>query len=111
MNQRFVDDARLGIRLPHLDKPWEDYNPNEQEAILLEWETIRGLIPDRIAELERKIDEKQDELGEENDFERSCRLNAEVAELASIINDLWIWYRISPHISFEKAAAVKSPTR
>ncbi|AGT33099.1 hypothetical protein M493_14300 [Geobacillus genomosp. 3] len=102
MNGIFIDDKRLGIRLPHLDKPWDDYSADEQEAILLEWEAIRGLIPDRIAALERKIDEKQDELGRETDFERSCQLNAEVAELASIINDLWIWYRVSPHVSFEK---------
>ncbi|MBB6282624.1 hypothetical protein [Geobacillus subterraneus] len=111
MNHRFVNDARLGIRVPQLDKPWEDYSAEEQEAILLEWEAIRGLIPDRIAALERQINEKQDALGREADFARSCRLNAEVAELASIINDLWIWYRMSPNISFEKATAVKSKTR
>ncbi|AEV20405.1 hypothetical protein GTCCBUS3UF5_31030 [Geobacillus thermoleovorans CCB_US3_UF5] len=103
MNGIFIDDKRLGIRLPHLDKPWEDYSPNEQEAILLEWETIRGLIPDRIAELEREINEKQDALGQEADFARSCQLNADIAELASIVNDLWIWYRIAPSVS--------SPTR
>ncbi len=59
MNGIFIEDKRLGIRLPHLDKPWEDYSPNEQEAILLEWETIRGLIPDRIAELEREINKNK----------------------------------------------------
>ncbi|MED4878983.1 hypothetical protein P9711_15470 [Anoxybacillus geothermalis] len=111
MNGIFIDDKRLGIRVPHLDKPWEDYSPNEQEAILLEWETIRGMIPDRIAALEREVNEKQDELGEEHDFERSCRLNADIAELASIVNDLWIWYRVSPHVSFEKEAAVKRKIR
>lgn len=111
MNGIFTDDKRLGIRVPHLDKPWEDYSPNEQEAILLEWETIRGLIPDRIAELEREINEKQDALGQEADFARSCQLNADIAELASIVNDLWIWYRISPHVSFEKEAAVKRKIR
>ncbi|OQP01541.1 hypothetical protein B1689_04345, partial [Geobacillus sp. 44C] len=40
-----------------------------------------------------------DQLSDENDFERSCRLNSEIAELASIINDLWIWYRMNQTVS------------
>ncbi|QIZ68659.1 hypothetical protein [Geobacillus subterraneus] len=99
MNHRFVDDARLGIRVPQLDKHWDDYSAEEQEAILLEWEAIRGLIPDRIATLERQINEKQDALGREADFARSCQLNADIAELASMVNDLWIWYRTVPSVS------------
>ncbi|KYD26796.1 hypothetical protein MKY25_04590 [Geobacillus sp. FSL W8-0032] len=111
MRDIFIEDKRLGIRVPQLDKHWDDYSAEEQEAILLEWEAIRGLIPDRIATLERQINEKQDALGREADFARSCQLNADIAELASIINDLWIWYRISPTISFKKTAVVKSKTR
>ncbi|AMX82619.1 hypothetical protein GS3922_02430 [Geobacillus subterraneus] len=102
MNHRFVDDARLGIRVPQLDKHWEDYSAEEQEAILLEWEAIRGLIPDRIAALERQINEKQNALGEETDFARSCQLNADIAELASMVNDLWIWYRTRPNVTLRK---------
>ncbi|MFC4183358.1 hypothetical protein [Saccharococcus thermophilus] len=99
MEQYFVYNQRLGIPLPKLEKDWEDYSEKEQNAILLRWETIRGTIPDRIAKLEKIINEKQDELGNENDFERSCQLNAEIAELASIINDLWIWYRMNQTVS------------
>jgi hypothetical protein len=99
MEQYFIYDERLGIPLPKLEKEWEDYNEAEQHAILLQWENIRGKIPDRIVELERIINQKQAELGEENDFVRSCLLNSEIAELASIINDLWIWYRMNQTVS------------
>lgn len=99
MEQYFIYDERLGILLPKLEKDWEDYSEAEQQAILLRWETIRGTIPDRIAELEKIISKKQDELSEESDFARSCQLNSEIAELASVINDLWIWYRLNQTIS------------
>ncbi|MGX1899847.1 hypothetical protein ACT3HK_00610 [Thermolongibacillus altinsuensis] len=95
----FIYDERLGIRLPKLEKEWEAYSKQEQEEILLEWETIRGKIPDRIVELEKLINKKQAQLGEESDFIRSCALNSEIAELASIINDLWIWYRMNQTVS------------
>ena len=32
-------------------------------------------------------------------FIRSCELNSEIGELASIINDLWIWDRTNEEIS------------
>ncbi|RAK21240.1 hypothetical protein B0I26_103195 [Anoxybacillus vitaminiphilus] len=99
MKNLFIYDERLGIPLPKLKKEWEEYSESEQHAILLHWEKIRGKIPDRIVELERLINQKQAELGEENDFVRSCALNSEIAELASIINDLWIWYRMNQTVS------------
>jgi hypothetical protein len=99
MEQYFIYDQRLGIPLPKLEKEWEEYSEDEQNAILLRWENIRGTIPDRIAELEKMINEKQDKLSNESNFEHSCRLNSEIAELASIINDLWIWYRINQTVS------------
>jgi hypothetical protein len=99
MEQYFIYDKRLGIPVPKLEKDWEDYSEDEQQTILLQWEHIRGTIPDRIAELEKMINEKQDELSDESDFERSCRLNSEIAELASVINDLWIWYRMNQTVS------------
>ncbi|WP_420768823.1 hypothetical protein ACNR9V_04610 [Parageobacillus thermoglucosidasius] len=99
MEQYFIYDQRLGILLPKLEKDWGDYSDAEQQAILLRWEAIRGTIPDRIAELEKIINEKQDQLNDENDFERSCQLNSEIAELASVINDLWIWYRMNQTVS------------
>ena len=99
VKEYFTFDTRLGIHIPFLDKEWEEYSKKEQQMILLTWEKIRGKIPDRIAEIEAMINKKQDELGNEQDFPRSCKLNTEISELASIINDLWIWYRMNQNIS------------
>ncbi|MDX8359292.1 MULTISPECIES: hypothetical protein [Bacillaceae] len=99
MIENFIMDKRLGISIPKLQKNWEDFTKNDQQAILLHWEKVRGKIPDRIADLEKIINNKQAALGNENDFQRSCILNSEIAELASIINDLWLWYRINQNVT------------
>lgn len=95
MEDYFFHDDRLGIPVPTLEKEWDDYCMMTQQEILFHWENIRGQIPDRIASLEKEITCKLSELADENDFMQSCRLNNEIAELASVINDLWIWYRTS----------------
>lgn len=92
---RFCYDERLGISLPVLDLDWEEYTAAEREQILLEWEMIRGTIPDRVRHFEELINRKQDELNREEDFSVSCQLNAAIAELASCIQDLHIWYRVN----------------
>jgi hypothetical protein len=92
-NSQFLADARLGIALPCFTLAWEAMSPEEQAAVLAQWETIRGRIPDRVIGFEAEIRRLQDGLFEEENFERSCRLNSEIAELASRINDLNIWYR------------------
>ncbi|KAA0549112.1 hypothetical protein FZW96_04150 [Bacillus sp. BGMRC 2118] len=99
MTKYFLLDVRLGIELPHLEQSWEQYNDLEQQEILANWESIRGRIPDRIAELESIINEKQHHLGEEDDFTQSCILNSEISDLASIINDLWLWYRLNQNVT------------
>lgn len=99
MNDYFSQNERLGIPIPNLQRDWDDYGEETQEAILFYWETIRGSIPDRIAELEVMINKKQTQLSDEADFGRSCQLNSEIAELASIINDLWLWYRTNQDIT------------
>ncbi|MFB5663604.1 hypothetical protein [Alteribacillus sp. HJP-4] len=99
MGYTFQPDGRLGILLPALEMAWHEYEPADQYAILEKWECIRGRIPDRIAEIEEKINTKQARLNIEENFETSCRLNSEIAELASIINDLWIWYRTRPDVT------------
>ncbi|MBY6085411.1 hypothetical protein [Priestia flexa] len=99
MQNMFLYNKRLGISIPVLANSWNEYTPALQEEILIQWEEIRGLIPDRIAEIERKINNKQAALEEEDNFQKSCQLNEEIAELASIINDLWIWYRTDQDIS------------
>ncbi|WP_078545101.1 hypothetical protein [Litchfieldia alkalitelluris] len=99
MEKHFKYNKRLGIPLPALVKEWESYTKEEQQKILLHWEGIRGKIPDRIAEIEEIINHKQTLLGNEQDFPRSCQLNAEISDHASVINDLWIWYRMNQNIS------------
>nr|WP_255298370.1 hypothetical protein [Brevibacillus dissolubilis] len=94
MRYEFTLDERLGIRIPLLHHEWEEYTGEERSAILLEWEEIRARIPDRIIALEKVINHRQAALYEEEDFIRSCELNQEIAELASTINDLNIWFRV-----------------
>lgn len=98
----FSLNERLGIPIPSFDREWEQYPENIQQHILYEWENIRGKIPDRIADLEEIINLKQTQLSDEANFVKSCELNSEISELASIINDLWLWYRTNQDIT-EKA--------
>ncbi|MBW7476123.1 hypothetical protein K0T92_15365 [Paenibacillus oenotherae] len=98
MLQLFVFDERLGIALPKLELEWEGYSESDRAAIVTQWEIIRGAIPDRVFLFEREINKKQAELFDEDDFEMSCLLNSDIAELASRINDLHIWYRINQEI-------------
>jgi hypothetical protein len=95
MSNLFKYDSRLGVDVPLLKKDWNEYATEEQEEMLLNWEKIRGKIPDRIKELEKLITQKQDRLSEEINFHICCILNTEIAELASTINDLWLWYRVN----------------
>ncbi|MBT2697790.1 hypothetical protein J7E79_10240 [Bacillus sp. ISL-40] len=99
MKEYFSFDDRLGIQLPDLTMELADYSIETQEEILLYWEQVRGSIPDRIGELEIQINQKQALLSNESNFPRSCQLNTEIAELASIINDLWLWYRANEVLS------------
>lgn len=94
MGYEFVVDERLGIPLPVLDREWDEYGEDDRAKILLRWEQIRGAIPDRIRDLERLIVDKQAELNRETDFPACCRLNTDIAELASVITDLHLWYRV-----------------
>ncbi|MUT68150.1 hypothetical protein [Paenibacillus sp. NEAU-GSW1] len=95
---RFQWNERLRISLPVLNDEWEQYDAAEQAQIIEQWELIRGTIPDRIFQFERIIRVKQNELFEEESFTESCRINSEIAELASRINDLQIWYRINQEL-------------
>ncbi|REK77480.1 hypothetical protein [Paenibacillus paeoniae] len=94
----FVWNDRLRIHLPSLEKEWNQYSEEEQSHMIERWELIRGRIPDLIMELEHTINGKQSELYEEEDFKRSCVLNYEIAEQASRINDLLIWYRMNQEL-------------
>lgn len=94
MRYQFIQNDRLGIPLPTLDLEWEVYTAEERADILLTWEEIRAKIPDRIIQLEAVISKKQTQLSQEENFVISCELNSEIHELASIINDLNIWFRV-----------------
>lgn len=94
-------DERLGIELPQLHIEWHHIPSEQQEHILARWEMIRGRIPDRIKEIEQCIMRMQEELNHEDCFQQSCRLNSQIAELASTINDLHLWYRINQDIESE----------
>lgn len=98
----FIFDQRLGISIPNLHVEWESLSINEQETIIQKWDVIRESIPDRIIELESKIRERQYQLDIEDDFIKSCNLNSEISELASIINDLNLWYRVDQDVSDDK---------
>ncbi|MNH80253.1 hypothetical protein D3C87_416970 [compost metagenome] len=91
----FVYDSRLGIKVPEFETPFEELPLMERRGIIETWEDIRGQIPTRVMQLEQIIVTKLVELGEENNFAVSCKINSDIAELASVINDLHIWYRVS----------------
>ncbi|MEI2355727.1 hypothetical protein [Mesobacillus zeae] len=101
MEKFFKNDSRLGIPVPDLDREWEweAYPAEVQDRILLHWENIRGSIPDRIVDLEKIINKKQSQLEDEQDFKKSCCLKSEITELASVINELWLWYRTSQDVT------------
>ncbi|MDG0813643.1 hypothetical protein [Cohnella rhizosphaerae] len=62
---------------------------------------IRGRIPDAITAREAEIRRLLDGLFEEEDFVRCCSLNEEIAEAASAIHDLQIWYRTQQDLEEE----------
>ena len=100
MKELFLYDERLGISIPDLNLGIVDeYTKGEQQQLLVLWENIRGSIPDRIKELESTINRKQLRLSDESNLTKSCQLNSEIAELASIINDLWLWYRANQGVT------------
>ncbi|MBU9712277.1 hypothetical protein KS419_11040 [Bacillus tamaricis] len=99
MQELFLEDKRLGINLPKLEKQWDGYSVTEQSKILSIWEKERAKIPDRIKDLENIVKIKTNDMLVENDEEKMVKLNNEIMKFASIINDLNIWYRIEPTIS------------
>ncbi|WP_442601375.1 hypothetical protein [Paenibacillus sp. KN14-4R] len=98
MSYSFIFDERLGIETPYLDQEWEEYSSDERCAILLRWEEIRGTIPERIKQIELVIIAKQHQLDQEDNFQVSCELNSAIAERASTINDLHLWFRVNQEL-------------
>ncbi|MFC5405673.1 hypothetical protein [Cohnella soli] len=102
LDGQFLYSERHGIWLPHLTEDWETLATDRQIAVLGRWEMIRGTIPDRIFAFEASIREKQQQLFEEEDFAHSCRINDDISDLASRINDLNIWFRIQQELGGDK---------
>lgn len=101
LDRQFAWSERLGIALPSLQSDWDELSRERQEAVLERWEMIRGTIPDHVRRFEEQIKVKQERLSLEGDFAASCRLNADIAELASRINDLHIWFRTQQDLDAE----------
>jgi hypothetical protein len=101
LDSQFEYSDRHGISVPCLDRAWEQLDIEHQTAILARWEMIRGCIPDHIIKFEATIRIKQQQLFEEDDFVQSCVINGDIADLASRINDLNIWFRTQQEIDDE----------
>jgi hypothetical protein len=93
LDGQFEYSERHGISIPCLEVDWNELDLERQTAILARWEMIRGNIPDHIMRFEALIRIKQQQLFEEDDFGQSCLINGDIADLASRINDLNIWFR------------------
>jgi hypothetical protein len=101
LDRQFEWNDRLGMTVPSLTQDWQTMSLAEQTAVLEVWENVRGSIPDRVKRFEEKIIIKQEDLSVEEDFGASCRLNGDIAELASRINDLHIWFRTQQDLEDE----------
>jgi hypothetical protein len=101
VDRQFRRDERLGISVPALETFWEDLTLQQQEAILARWEMERGEIPERIIEFEKQIRQLQELMAQEEDFAACCRINDDISEMASRINDLNIWFRVRQDLDAE----------
>ena len=99
----FEYNERLGILLPQLNLEWAEYTLAQREAIVQQWEEIRGSIPERIHQFEEMINVKQEQMNTETNFTACCAINWEIAELASRINDLHLWFRINQDVGSVKS--------
>lgn len=97
--EHFSYDDRLGIPTPDLRREWHEFSAREQSEILYYWETVRGRIPDRIFSFEREIVALQHELDHEENFEKVCALTWDIAERASRINDLHLYFRLNQDVA------------
>ncbi len=100
MERFFTYDNRLGIKIPALEREWTFYSEKSSAGYPPNMGIHSGTDSrQKFNLLEKSINQKQAALEDETNFIRSCELNSEIGELASIINDLWIWYRTNEEIS------------
>jgi hypothetical protein len=99
----FLYNKRLGIELPVFHTPWEDLETEEQQKLLYKWEQVRAQIPDQVKYFEALIKERELKLQIEDDNETFCRLSMEIADYASRVIDLNLWFRTQEEVtSLEK---------
>lgn len=99
--EHFALSERLGIPTPDLKREWDEFSIREQSEILYYWETVRGRIPDRIFALEREIVALQRQLDNEECFDTVCALTWDIADRASRINDLHIYFRLNQDVAMK----------
>jgi len=97
--RHFAFDERLGIPVPQLRMDWDAFTPSEQSEIIYYWEMVRGRIPDRIFAFEKEIVALQQRLDDEERFDVVCDLTWEIADRASRINDLHLFFRLNQDVA------------
>jgi len=85
--------------LPQFEIPFEQLPRNEQENIILEWETIRSTIPDQIIRLEGEIEQLLEKIQKEEDWDVISLHFGQISDYASRINELNIWQRVDPSVA------------
>lgn len=90
----FRRDERLGIDLPDFQEPFEELSLEDQEDIIIRWETIRARIPEQIMRFEHVIEDILDSVHREEDWDTIAAYFTEIADYASRINELNTWRRV-----------------
>ncbi|QSO46183.1 hypothetical protein [Alicyclobacillus mengziensis] len=95
----FRHNDRLCIPLPVFPQPFEEMAPTDQENIIAAWESIRARIPDRILELEQKIQGHLESISQTDDWEQIIASFNQISDIASRIAELNTWQRVDPHVT------------
>lgn len=91
-------DDRLGIPLPEFTVPFEELSTEEQQEIIVTWESIRARIPDRILQFEEVIENILRLVHQEEDWDIIAKHFADISDYASRINELNTWRRVDPSL-------------
>ncbi|WP_067923129.1 hypothetical protein [Alicyclobacillus shizuokensis] len=94
----FRYDDRLQIELPHFPAPFPSLPPDVQEEVLVTWERIRAHIPERIIELEHRIEQVLEKVHHEEDWDIIAAHFQQISDYASRINELNTWRRVDPSL-------------
>ncbi|MCL6631017.1 MAG: hypothetical protein K6T63_00155 [Alicyclobacillus herbarius] len=95
----FRYDDRLQIELPHFPVPFASLPPEVQEEVLVTWEKIRARIPERILDLEQRIEHVLQQVHHEEDWNTIAGYFQQISDYASRITELNTWRRVDPSLS------------